>query len=182
MSKTSGLIRIILLVLSWLIFVGLCINASIIIVNTVATLAYGPEGAKRLWREADLTGVYQFNQARYVTLTSIMIIVALLKALMFYLIIRILHDKRLNIAHPFNEAMRKFVLLIAYISLGIGLFCHWGADFSSRLVSEGAVVPSLEKLKIAGADVWIFMGVVMLIIGFLFRKAVELQNEHELTV
>lgn len=169
-------------VLSWIIFVGICIEAGGIITNTVATLVLAPEDAAKTWNQVDLTALYHYNQSHYVTLACIIIIAALLKAILFYLIIRIFLDKKLNLAKPFNEVMRRYILLIAYLALGIGIFSSWGAKFASPLVDQGVKLPDIQRLGLGGADVWLFMGVILLVIAFIFKKGVEIQNENDLTV
>jgi hypothetical protein len=34
----------------------------------------------------------------------------------------------------------------------------------------------------AGADVWLFMGVTLFVIAQIFRRGIEIQTENELTV
>jgi Protein of unknown function (DUF2975) len=171
-----------LYVLSWIIFVGLCIEAGGFITNTIATLMLNPEGAAKFWKEVDLSALYHHNQSHYVMLTSIMIIATVLKALMFYFIVKILHAKDLNLSKPFNEVVKRFVLIMAYLALGIGLFSFWGTKFAGQLVDQDVKLPDMLHLRLDGADVWLFMGVTLLVIAFIFRKGVELQNENDLTV
>jgi len=169
-------------VLSWIIFIGLCIEAGGFITNTVATLMLGPEGAAKFWKQVDLTALYSYNQSHYVMLASIMIIATVLKALMFYFIVKIFHDKKFDLSKPFNEIMRRFVLMIAYLALGIGIFSFWGEKFVGQLVNEGVKLPDIMQLRLGGADVWLFMGVTLLVIAFIFKKGIEIQNENDLTV
>ena len=171
-----------LYVLSWIIFVGLCIEAGGFITNTIATLMLTPEGAVKFWKEVDLTALYHHNQSHYVMLTSIMIIATVLKALMFYFIVKIFHAKELNLSKPFNEVVKRFVLIIAYLALGIGIFSFWGIKFAGHLVDQGVKLPDILQLRLGGADVWLFMGVTLLVIAFIFKKGVEIQNENDLTV
>jgi len=37
-------------------------------------------------------------------------------------------------------------------------------------------------MRLAGADVWLFMGIVLLIIAFIFKKGIEIQSENDLTI
>ena len=169
-------------VLSWVIFVGLCIEAGGFITNTIATLMLSPEESGKFWKEVDLSALYHYNQSHYVVLTSLMIIATVLKALMFYFIVKIFHDKKLNLSKPFNEVMKRFLLIIAYLALGIGLFSFWGTKFAGQLANQGVQLPDLSQLRFGGADVWIFMGVTLLVIAFIFKKGIEIQNENDLTV
>jgi hypothetical protein len=169
-------------VLTWIVFVGLCIDASTFIVSTIATLMLEPAQAAKFWRQVDLNAVYNFNESRFVTLTALIIITTMLKATMFYVIIQFFYKKSFNLSKPFSETTKRFVLNLGYLSLGIGLFSSWGTGFVEQLVKEGVSIPDLRFLRLAGADVWWFMGIVLLVIAFIFKKGIELQNENELTV
>lgn len=179
--KTDYILKA-LQVLSWIIFIGLCIEAGGFLTNTIATLALTPEGATKFWKEVDLAALYHYDQSHYVMLASLMIIAVVLKALMFYFIVKIFYDKRLDLSKPFNEVMRRFVLIIAYLALGIGIFSLWGTKFAGQLVSQGVQLPDILQLRLGGADVWLFMGVTLLVIAFIFKKGVEIQNENDLTI
>lgn len=169
-------------VLSWIIFVGLCVEAGGFITNSIATLMLSPEGSGKFWKEVDLSALYHFNQSHYVVLSSLMIIATVLKALMFYFIVKIFHDKELNLSKPFNEVMKRFILIIAYLALGIGLFSFWGTKFAAQLVNQGVPLPDIQQLRFGGADVWLFMGVTLLVIAYIFQKGIDIQNENDLTV
>src|SRR4051812_43170307 len=93
----------VLQILSWIIFIGLCIQAGGIIVNTFITLFINPAGVKNFWEGSDyLSGLYQFDHGYFITITSIAIIVAVLKAIMFYLIVKLFADKKLDMSQPFS--------------------------------------------------------------------------------
>lgn len=180
-AKTNFTFKL-LNVVSWILFIGLCIEAGGFLFNTLFTLLYEPAGASKFWREVNLSALYYYNQSFYVTETALLIIVAILKAVMFYSIVHIFHNKKLNLAKPFNEKIGRFISNLAYLSIGIGLFCFWGAKFTQSLMSQGLSMPDLEHLRFSGADVWLFMGVILLVFANIFKKGVELQIENELTV
>lgn len=169
-------------VLSWIIFVGLCIEATGILVRTIATLALNPDDAAKFWRSVDLTQLYRFNESQYITLSSIIIITSYLKAILFYCIIRVFLNKNLNILAPFNNIFRNFILTLAYISFGIGFFSSWGAKLTDALSNSGLELQNNQQLQIDGADVWLFMGVILLVVAYIFKKGIELQQENELTI
>jgi hypothetical protein len=182
MSKRNNYLRVILYVVAWIIFVGLGIEAGGFLVNTIATLALTPEGAKRFWTQVDLSALYHHNLSYYITLTSLMCIAAILKAIMFFFIVSIFYDKKINLSKPFNESIRKFLLTITYFAIGIGFFSLWGTKYVKTIMSEGLKMPDLQSLRIDGGDVWLFMGVILLVIAQVFKKGIEIQNENELTV
>ena len=169
-------------VLSWIVFIGLCLDAGIFIVYTILKLMLEPAEAAKMWKEVDLTAVYNYSESYFVTLTSLIIIATILKALMFYVIIKFFYNKNFNLAKPFNETTKRFVLNLGYLSLGIAFFSSWGTGFVEGLVQKGVSMPDLRYMRLAGADVWWFMGIVLFVIAFIFKKGIELQNENELTV
>ena len=182
MSARTHYIQKAVYIVSWIIFIGVSVEAGGFIFNTFYTLFINPEDAHKFYMQIDLSELYNYDQSRFVTLTSLMIIAAIMRALMFYIIVKIFDDKKLNLAQPFNETVKGFVLKIAYLALGIGLFSYWGEKVTVRLVNQGIKMPDLQNLSLGGADVWMFMGITLLVIAEIFKKGIELQNENDLTV
>ena len=172
----------ILYILSWIIFVGVGIEAGGFITNTVATLILNPVGAKHFWQQADLSSLYYYDRVYFIIETSFMCIVAVLKAWIFYVIIQIQHSKKVSISQPFNKAAERFIFIIACLSLFTGLLCLWGAKYAAWFVTQGVKMPDIQYLGIGGGDVWVFMGVALFVIGQVFKKGIEIQSENELTV
>jgi hypothetical protein len=172
----------ILYIFSWIIFIGLCIQAGGFIFNTFFTIAINPSGARRFWQEADLSGLHAYDLGHYLALTVIMCIVAISKAIIFYLIVKMLYDKKLNLSKPFSPAVVRFIVNIAYLSLLTGLFSAFGAKHCARFVKLGVAMPDLQQIGLSGADVWLFMGVTLIVIAQIFKRGIELQSENELTV
>jgi hypothetical protein len=169
-------------VVSWIIFIGLCIEAGGFIFNAIITLFVTPEGAGKFWTQVDLWALYNHNQTHFVQIAALMVIVSILKALMFYIIVNILSNKKLDLSSPFNEIVGPHIFKIAYLALGIGLFSYWGMKLTHWLVSQGVQMPEIQDLKFGGADVWLFMGVTLLVFAKIFQKGIELQSENEFTV
>ncbi len=71
---------------------------------------------------------------------------------------------------------------MAYFALAIGLFSYWGTRYNDYFLQNGVTMPELQHLKFAGADVWIFMGIVLLVISQIVKRGVELQTENDLTI
>ena len=179
---TSQQVLNVLLVISWVIFIGLCITAGGIIVNAVLTLILDPIIAKNLWKLADLSSLFAYDKGYFIAITLLMSIVAVMESLLFYLIVKILHDKKINFKNPFNNEMSKFISSASYLTLGIGFFAIMGVKNVDMLVSKGVTMPDIESLRLGGADVWLFMGITLLVIAQIFKKGVEMQSENELTI
>jgi Protein of unknown function (DUF2975) len=168
-------------ILSWIIFVGLCIETGGILFNSVYAW-YKPEVARYFWNGADLSELYAFDRGHFITQVILMIIVAVMKTLIFYLIVKLFYDKKFNIARPFDPDVTKLVFNIAYLCFGAGIFSHWGTRYAAWIEEQGVNMPDIHYLRIGGADVWLFMAVVLIVIGLVFKKGTELQTESDLTV
>ncbi len=182
MNLSNNLALKILYVLSWLIFIGVSIEAGGIIVNSVIVMTGNLNIAKNFWGHIDLSGLYTYDRVYFVVITFIMSLVAVLKATIFYLLIKLLHDKKLSLAKPFSKEVGSFLFFISYLCLAIGLFSTIGSNYTTRLIEQSVQMPSPDKLKIGGNDVWVFMGVALYVIAQIFKRGIELQSENELTV
>ncbi len=178
---TTKQILKVLQVVSWIIFIGLCVEAGGLVFNTFFTFALNPQGAANFW-EADLSPLYSYDRGKFLVITIIMIIVAVLKAIMFYQIVKLFVDKKLNISQPFNQELRRFLLILSYLALGVGLFSYNGSRYSGSLSREGVTLPDLQSLHLAGADVWLFMSVILFVITQIVKRGIEIQQENDLTI
>jgi hypothetical protein len=178
---TTQMLRV-LYILSWIIFIGVCVEAGAFIFNTFITMMVNPVDARRFWREVDLSALYGFDKGYFLVQSLLMCIVAVMRCILFYLIVKILHDKKLDMAQPFNRAVGRFLFNIAYVALFIGLFSYWGSKYAQWLGSLGVKMPDVQQLRLGGADVWLFMGVTLLVVSHIFKRGIEIQTENELTV
>jgi len=89
--STQQMLKI-LYVLSWIIFIGVCIEAGGFIFNSFYTLVLNPVGAGYFWQEIDLSDLYRYDPGQFFAETMLICIVAVLKACMFYLMVKILLD------------------------------------------------------------------------------------------
>lgn len=168
--------------LSWIIFVGLCVNAGGILINTFYSMHLNPLGAKYFWDKMDLSALYELDKGYFLELAIILLIVSVLKALLFYCILKIFQDKDRSIEQPFKIKTNKMIATMAYIALGIGLFSSWGENKAIWFSSKGIVLPSIQNMRLDGADVWFFMGIILLVISKVFKQGEILQSENDLTI
>jgi len=178
--STEKMLKIVY-ILSWILFIGLCIEAGGFITNLVFAL-FNPSIVSHLWHQVDLSDLFEFSQGYFVILTSIMSIVAIMKAFLFYLIVKILHDKKLNVTKPFSAAFGNFIFKVSYLTFGIGIFSFLGVKHVEWFVSQGVQFMDVSNLRIDGADVWLFMSVTLFVIAQIFKRGIEMQDENELTI
>jgi hypothetical protein len=172
----------ILYVISWIIFIGVCIEAGGFIFNAFYTLALNPVDAQYFWMEVDLSNLYKYDPGYFLVQTLLMSIVAVMRAFLFYLIVKFLHDKKINLSKPFTREMGRFMFNVSYLALGLGLFSYWGVKYAEWFVKQGVKMPDIQYLRLGGADVWLFMGVTLFVLAQIFKRGIEIQEENDLTV
>lgn len=168
--------------IAWIIFIGLCIEAGGLIVAVIGRLVFNPDNTQYFWKEVDLSNLYNFDSGYFFVELLLMNIVAIQKALLFYLIIKLVHYKKFNINQPFSQEVRRFLLSVSYLALGISLFSVWGVNYTEWLRNKGITMPNIESLNLGGADVWLFMSVILFVISQIFKRGIEIQEENDLTV
>jgi hypothetical protein len=50
------------------------------------------------------------------------------------------------------------------------------------LTKQGVKSADLQSLHIAGADVWLFMAVILFVIVQIVKRGIEIQRENDLTI
>lgn len=169
-----------LTIISWIIFVGLCIDAGGYITNTIYALAINPAAVSHYWTKIDFSGLYNYDPGYFFVVTLLMIIAKVLTAIMFYLIIKNLDSKKLDMAKPFKREFGQFIQLLAFLAMGIGFFSNMGIKYTIWLAQKGIKMPDVQQLNLDGAGVWLFMGVVLLVIAQIFKRGIEIQEENDL--
>jgi cytochrome c biogenesis factor len=169
-------------IVSWIIFIGLCVNAGGVLFNAFFALYINPIASRNFWQTINLGQLYDFDKGYFLAFTLLMVIVAVLKAILFYLIVKLLHDKNLDLNQPFNNKMTRFVANVAYLSLGISFFSKWGEDQTQWLIEKSVQMPTIQDLDLGGADVWFFMGIIFWVLKQLFKRGEAIQTENDLTI
>ena len=169
-------------VVSWIIFIGLCVNAGGVLFNSFFTLYINPIASGNFWQNINLRPLYDFDKGYFLAFTLLMAIVAVLKAILFYSIVKLLHDKNLNLAQPFNSKMTKFISTVGYLTIGIALFSKWGEDQTKWLIEKSIQMPAIQEVNLGGADVWFFMGIIFWVLAQLFKRGETIQTENDLTI
>ncbi len=178
MSKSNKLIFIVLHVVAWLIFVGLCIEAGGLIVNFIYSL-FKPEVIKHLYQKLDLSEMYRRSEWAYYNIYSLILVIAFLKAYLFYIVIRLLI--KLDLSKPFSSYVSRQITLLSYYTFSIGLISFIARQSSQQLEHRGYNIDILNQFW-ADSQAFILMAAVIYVIATIFAKGVELQNENDLTV
>jgi hypothetical protein len=179
--KTEQLIKVVRF-MAWLTFIKLCVQAGGFLFNTFYVLAINEIGAHKFWNELDLSNLLEHSKSDFITLTSLMIIVSTLKALLFYLTVKVFYDKKLNLNRAFAPGLERYLENSAYVCFGIAIFAGWGSKICSWVSSKQVTIPAIQDLGFGGADIWPLMALFIFLFAQLFKRGVQLQTENDLTV
>jgi Ni/Fe-hydrogenase subunit HybB-like protein len=177
-SKTNNFVFWGLYIVAWVIFVGLSIEAGGLIVNFVFSL-YKPEFIQNLYQKLDLTEMYKDSRLAFFGIYSFILTISILKACLFYIVIRVMH--KMDLLKPFNTFVMKQFFQISYYTLSIGVLSYIARQLAIDLINYGYVTDNLDQFW-ADSQAFILMGAVVYIIATIFKKGVDIQNENDLTV
>jgi hypothetical protein len=178
MSKKNNFVFKALHIVAWVIFVGLCVEAGGLIVNFILSL-YRPEFVQNLYQKLDLSKMYNLSKWAFFGMYSFILVISILKAYLFYVVIRLL--SKLNLSKPFNRFVAVQITKISYYTLSIGLISSIAQQTAKNLQLHGFEIDMLNQFW-ADSQAYILMAAVIYVIATIFSRGVEIQNENDLTV
>lgn len=143
MSKTNNFVFKGLHIVAWLIFVGLSIEAGGLLVNFFFSL-YNPEFVQNLYQKVDLSEMYKESKLVFFGVYSFILIVSILKAFLFYIVIRLMH--KMDLSKPFNVFVSRQILQMSYFTLSIGLLSYIAREITKSLMHYGFVPDKLKPI------------------------------------
>jgi hypothetical protein len=178
MSKNKNIVFIILHIVTWIIFVGLCIEAGGLIVNFIFSL-FKPEMVSKLYQKLDLSSMYQQSKWTYFGMYGFVISISVLKSMLFYILIELLY--KLNLSKPFSSFAAKKITQISYFTFSIGILSFIASQTAKNLSHHGYEIDKLSQFWV-DSEAFILMAAIIFVIAAIFRKGVEIQNENDLTI
>lgn len=178
MSKTNNFVFWALYVVAWLIFVGLCIEAGGLIVNFFFSL-YNPGFVENLYQKLDLSQMYADSKLSFFGIYSFVLIISVSKAVLFYIVIRLMHT--MDLSKPFTPFVAKQISNISYFTVTIGILSYIARKTAENLQHYGYAIDRLNEFWVDN-QAFILMAAVVYIIAIIFQKGVEIQNDNDLTV
>ena len=134
MSKRNKFVFIALQIVAWVIFVGLCIEAGALIVNFILSL-FKPEIVHNLYQKLDLSQMYNLNKWVFFSMYSFILFISILKACLFYVVIRLL--LKLDLTRPFNSYVAYQIKTLSYFTLSIGLISYIAREIAKSIQHYG---------------------------------------------
>ncbi|MDA3613240.1 DUF2975 domain-containing protein [Polluticaenibacter yanchengensis] len=178
MSEKNNIVFKGLHIVAWVIFVGLCIEAGGLIVNFVFSI-YRPELISNLYQKLDLMEMYHRSKWAFFGMYSFILIVACLKAYLFYIVAMLMH--KIDLSKPFNSFVAEQITKVSYCTFSIGILSYIAQQTAKNLEHHGYVIDNLNQFW-ADSQAFILMAAVIYVIATIFKKGVEIQNENDLTV
>ena len=178
MTKRDNFVFKALHIVAWIIFVGLCIEAGGLIVNFTFSL-FKPEFVQHLYQKLDLSQMYNLSKWAYFGMYGFIIAISILKAYMFYVLIRLI--SKLNLSKPFSSYAADQITKISYYTFAIGLIINLARQIANNLQQSGFEVDMLNQFW-GDSQAYILMAAVIYVIATIFSRGVEIQNEIDLTV
>ena len=166
------------IIVSWFIFVGLCIEAGGLIVNFIYSL-FKPEFVQNLYQKLDLSEMYESSKLVFFGMYGFILTISILKAILFYIVIVLV--TKINLSKPFNNLVSKQIYKISYYTLSIGLLSYVARQLTKELELNGFIIDKLNQFW-ADSQAFILMAAVIYVIATIFSKGVKYQEELEETV
>ena len=178
MSNANNIVFTALKIIAWIIFVGLSIEAGGLIVNFIFTV-YNPDFVGNLYQKLDLSDLYERSSSAFYAMYSFILVIAMLKASLFYEVIRLV--TQFDLLKPFSTFVSKKITQISYFTFSIGLLSYIARQTAKNLSHRGYEIDTLNQFW-ADSQAFILMAAVIYVIANIFSKGVDMQNENDLTI
>lgn len=165
-------------IIAWIIFIGLCIEAGALLVNFVFSI-FKPEIISKLYQKLNLMEMYERSKWIYYGMYSYLLVIAILKSYLFYILILLL--QKMNLANPFSTYVSEQITKVSYCTFSIGLINYFAVSTSNNLAHKGYNIDQLNSFWV-NTEAFILMAAIIYVISIIFKRGVELQQENELTV
>jgi hypothetical protein len=176
--KNNNFLFKFLTVIAWIIFVGLSIEACALLVNFIFTF-FNPALLKNLYQKLDLSAMYNRSTATFYSMYTFILVIAFLKAALFYEVIKLV--SKLDLNRPFSSFVSKKITTISYITFSIGLISIVARETANNLSHKGFDINRLNEFWV-DSQAFILMAAVIYAIAIIFKRGIELQNENDSTI
>lgn len=177
-TKTKRNFKI-LNILTWVIFIGICIKTGTLIFTLLFSLFINPIAAQDLHLGLNLYGLMEYDLWSYIVMVVLIIIIWALKAFLFYWIIKIFPKAKDN--HPFTSEVAGLISKVAYVALGIGMVSILANEYKEWLINKSVELTNLYEYTSGGVE-FLFTAAIVFAIAQVFKRGIEIQSENELTI
>lgn len=171
-------ILMLITVIIWSIFIGLCIQAGTLIFTFTYSLIQ-PIISKDLYEGLNLFSLQTQSKWQYITLVSLLISISILKAQLFYTMIRIFI--KIDLVHPFSKGIAILISKLSYIAFTLGVTQFLSGRFVKTLDTEVFQLMGVDN-HLSSSFEYFLISALIFAIAQVFKHGVEIQAENELTV
>jgi len=165
-------------VIIWSIFIGLCIQAGTLLFTFVYSF-FKPTVAQDLYEGLNLYPLFLEEVWYYGGIVTLILSIAVLKAQLFYTMIRIF--LKIDLIHPFNKEIAKLISTLSYTAFEIGVFLLITRGFADWLIKRSFELEGLQSY-LSGAFEYFLLSALIFAIAQVYKRGIEIQAENELTV
>ncbi len=181
-TRTEKILKIIN-VFAWIIFVGTLVKFGTILIIFIISL-FNPEYV--LFKDIEVFGegtspgtyFYEIRESHlwnYIPYVISIILWTLIKSYLAYLIIKLL--AKINLIHPFSMEVADRIVKISYALIFI-----WVLSFVVGFFDKWATLAIGLEPQFEVRGEFLFMAGLVYLIGNIFKRGVEIQNENKLTI
>lgn len=174
MKKNYDFILKALEVVSWIVFIGLCVDSGAYLFRFIFSFI-----KPHFFKDIILAEMQEKQLGHYVGIMSFIIALSLLKTYLFYLVIKIF--LKLNLVKPFDAEIAQLIQKISYETFSIAIVSLVAHLYTKSLIQSGYEVSHIEK-HWNDMPAFLMMAAIIYIIAQIFHKGIELQSENELTI
>lgn len=174
-EKTLPLLQVI----SWIIYIGICIKTGTIIISYLISIFSNPQAAADLELGLNLSSLLEFKPIYYHLMLSLVIGIWMLKASIMYQVILVF--KKLKLVQPFTQEIYAHIYKMSQLALATGLLSY-GAFMYYRWLWKLDVELSNLQEYLSGRTEFLFMAAILYVISQVFKRGIEIQSESDLTI
>jgi hypothetical protein len=170
--KTERILKI-MNFFSWFAFIGLMIKSGGILVTYLLSIN-NPEVSKNLYEGLNLYEYRNYSFIQYSFIIGYRIILFATEAYIAFLVIKLLRS--LNMKHPFNIDVQKFMQQISY-----SIFYLWILAIVHNTHMQLIGKKHEFEMYLFSSD-FVFLSVVIFIFAQIVKRGIEIQQENDLTI
>ncbi|MFN0728567.1 DUF2975 domain-containing protein [Polaribacter gochangensis] len=170
--KTEKLLKI-MKIFSWFAFIGLLIKAGAILVTYLLSIENATI-SKDLYEGMNLIEYRNYSFTHYSFIIGYKILLFSVEAYIAYLVIKLL--QKLNMEHPFNIDVQKFMQKISYC-----IFYLWIIAIIHNTHMQLIGKKHDFELYLFSSD-FVFLSVIIFIFAQIVKRGIAIQSENDLTI
>ena len=165
-------------VLKWvtvIVLIGICVKAGSLLISMFVSLFINPVAAGNLYMGLDLSALFKYDRTQYLIVAGMLLGMTFLKLRLVFDLSTVF--KVLDIERPFSQKVYLIIRRMASTALTAGILAVVASKYTQQLNKRGVVI----TIEWAAEEILIFAASLM-VISWVFKRGIEMENEQSLTV